>query len=203
MKPTLTSIPKKALLWIIAGLLIALMPSVALAADLIFTISAISTTSVSETSPSNVEVRVESIGDPVPPGVTGTVNFILTEVGPNGAVEGVDYTHTGNLTFDFGDPTFKIFSITPVNDNIVEPDKTFNIEITNASVSTTEATGTATVFPLLAPNVTITSEDTATITISDESDSEATGSADFTVTVDNPVEGGFSVTYGVDVSGAL
>ena len=78
MKPTLTSTPKKALWWIIAALLIALMPSVALSGSIHFAIVNISSVSpVAEGSTDHfITIDVQMTGILLD-GDTATVDYVL------------------------------------------------------------------------------------------------------------------------------
>ncbi|MCY3813961.1 MAG: hypothetical protein OXH15_19390, partial [Gammaproteobacteria bacterium] len=99
------------------------------------------------------------------------------------ATQGTDYTpNTAQLTFTGTADETKTFTVATTEDQVVEGDETFTV---NLAVSVTSEPETAT--------GTILNDDTATLTIEDASASEGDGIT-FRVTVDAAVEDGFTVT---------
>ncbi|MDJ0856613.1 MAG: Calx-beta domain-containing protein, partial [Desulfobacterales bacterium] len=151
MKPTLTSRPKNALWWIIAGLLIALMPSVAPAGDLQFELggTVMPTPNPGEVTGS-VFLSVRMTSGTLPMGEKATVGFKCTPGSP-AADEGSgnDYTCAGTIEFDaasgplVGGPSGPqgIVAVSILGDSIVESDEKFTVEIDEAASSTTEMNG--------------------------------------------------------------
>ncbi|MEM1244464.1 MAG: Calx-beta domain-containing protein, partial [Pseudomonadota bacterium] len=107
------------------------------------------------------------------------------------AVNGVDYTGvpaTLNFVGNAGETQNIVVSIT--DDLIVEANETFVVSLTNliansAPVNAIDITDTGL--------GTIIDNDAATLTINDVTVNEADGTATFTATLDNPVQGGLSV----------
>ncbi|MGB3467593.1 MAG: Calx-beta domain-containing protein, partial [Cyclobacteriaceae bacterium] len=117
----------------------------------------------------------------------GTGGATIDYATSNGtATAGSDYSaNTGTLTFAAGESS-KTVDITVAGDAVVEADETINLTLSNPTglnVSISDATGFGT----------ITNDDQATVTIADVTVNENTGSATFTLTLDNAVDGGFSV----------
>ncbi|MFV0594025.1 MAG: Calx-beta domain-containing protein, partial [Draconibacterium sp.] len=107
------------------------------------------------------------------------------------ATAGSDYTATsGTLSFAAGE-TSKTVDVTVTGDQILEADETITLTLSNATgtdVTITDATGTGT----------ITNDDAAAVTIADVNGDEDNGAITLTATLDNAVQGGFTV----DVSSA-
>ncbi|SEL22912.1 Calx-beta domain-containing protein, partial [Aquimarina amphilecti] len=102
------------------------------------------------------------------------------------ATAGSDYTALGTttVTFNAGE-TNKTVDVTVSGDTTLEVDETINLNLTNATGTSTitDATGVGT----------ITNDDSATVTIADVSVNENDGTATITLTLDNAVDGGFDV----------
>ena len=117
-------------------------------------------------------------------GLTVTPDF--TDVS---AVTGTDYTeNTAALTFTGTKGETQTFTVSTVEDAVLEPDETFTVGLTasNAPAGTTvTATDTGT--------GTITDDDSAAVTVDDVSASEG-DSITFTVTLSAAVQGGLEVT---------
>ncbi|MGD9096741.1 MAG: hypothetical protein PVF97_01570, partial [Desulfobacterales bacterium] len=174
MKPTLTSTPKKALWWIIAALLIALMPSVALSGSIHFAIVNISSVSpVAEGSTDHfITIDVQMTGILLD-GDTATVDYVLQD----GSATSSDYADgasgqvsitapSGNLD---GDTSTIIVSIpvTIKGDTIVESDENFQVQLSSAE--STESNTSPFVDATVDPNprtIEIADDDTgATVSI--------------------------------------
>ena len=120
------------------------------------------------------------------------VDYDLTNV----TTENADFTGalTGTLSFAGTAGETQTFTIGINDEMIVEGDETFTVGFSNVVpngaplpsqiVVTDEATGT------------ITNTDTADLTVGDATVNEEAGTITFSVTLDNAVEGGFSVDYG-------
>jgi hypothetical protein len=100
----------------------------------------------------------------------------------------------GTLTFAGTNGESKTFTVTVNPDNKVEADETFAVSLFNVvpnnaliPAAAIDATDTAT--------GTITNDDSTTLTIQDVAQSEAGGPITFTVTLSNPVQGGFTVNF--------
>lgn len=102
------------------------------------------------------------------------------------ATSGSDYTALGTttLTFNAGDVT-KTVDITLSGDTALETNETLNLNLTNATGPSiiSDATGVGT----------ITNDDSAAVTIADISGNENDGAITITATLDNAVQGGFTV----------
>ncbi|WP_100630289.1 MBG domain-containing protein [Algoriphagus formosus] len=123
-----------------------------------------------------------SLDNPTPVG-GATVDYATS----NGtAIAGSDYTATsGTLTFAEGE-TSKTVDITVIGDEIVELDETLTLTLSNPTgtgVLIGDGTGTGT----------ITNDDQATVTIANVQVSESDGNATISATLDNAVQGGFTV----------
>ena len=106
----------------------------------------------------------------------------------NVTASNTDYTLPGSLEFSFAGTTSgetQTLQFTPVNDNIVEANETLNLSLTNSSNASIDISSTAT--------ATISNDDAAAITIADVSGAENDGAITLTATLDNAVQGGFSV----------
>ena len=85
------------------------------------------------------------------------------------------------------------------NDAIVEGDETFTVLLSGVDTSTGTGTPFADNADIDASDTgtgTIINTDTADLTVGDATVDEEAGTITFAVTLDNPVEGGFSVDYG-------
>ena len=105
----------------------------------------------------------------------------------NTATEGVDFTaNSGSLNFVGTVGETQSITINTTDDSIVEADEDFFVNLSNASdgVSISDAQGLAT----------ITDNDNASITINNTTVTEGS-TAVLTVSVDNAVDGGFSVDF--------
>ncbi len=105
------------------------------------------------------------------------------------ATKGTDYTeNTAALTFAGTAGETQTFSVATTEDTDAELDETFTVNLViSGTTATVTATSTAT--------GTILDDDTPAVTIADASAAEG-DSLTFTVTLDKPVTGGFSVTPG-------
>ncbi len=103
------------------------------------------------------------------------------------ATEGTDYTeNTGVLTFTGAAGETKSFTVATTEDTVVEANETFTVGLAvSGTTATVTATDTAT--------GTVTDDDSAAVTIGDASAEEG-NSLTFTVTLDNAVSGGLTVT---------
>ncbi|WP_232105496.1 Calx-beta domain-containing protein [Gimesia panareensis] len=107
------------------------------------------------------------------------------------AVAGIDYiADSGTLTFSGSAGETQTITITLSDDQVVEADETFLVDLTNlqagglnVTLSDTQSAGT------------ITDDDSATLSIADMTVNENAGSATFTVTLDQAVQGGLSVDW--------
>ena len=108
------------------------------------------------------------------------------------AVEGTDYDeNTADLSFTGTANETKTFKVATTQDAVVESDETFTVGLTVSDAPsgvTSTDTGTGTVDDDASGNV-----DSTTLTINDASADEG-GDITFTVTLDNAVEGGLTVT---------
>ena len=112
-----------------------------------------------------------------------TVDYAVTG---GTATSGDDYTilADGTLTFAAGE-TSKTVVISVIGDTNVEPNETIELTLTNATgaASIADASGTAT----------ITNDDSAAVTIADISANEDDGTVTVTASLNNGVQGGFTV----------
>ena len=100
-----------------------------------------------------------------------------------------DYTALSSQTVTFAGTAgeSQTVNITLGADSKLENDETFSVSMSNSNKSAlTTITDTAT--------VTITNDDSATVTIADQTTAENSGSSVVTLSVDNAVQGGFWVT---------
>ena len=113
-------------------------------------------------------------------GLTVTPSFT------NGTAESTDYTaNTAALTFTGTADETQTFTVSTVEDEVVELDETFTVSLAVSGTSeTVTATDTA--------SGTITNDDTATVTVGAVSGTEG-GSVAATATLDKAVEGGFQL----------
>jgi len=169
-----------------------IIPSVVIAAD--YSIS-IDDQNVTEGNTAGFTV---TISPTVKPGDNVTVDYITND--DTAKVADNDYTAhlSTELKFTPGEST-KPVNVVTTGDTKVEPDETFTVTLSNAilsghpgSVTITDATGDGT----------ITNDDTATLTIVGVIQNEGSGGGttnfDFTVTLDNAVQDGFTVAYTTD-----
>lgn len=113
---------------------------------------------------------------------TVTVNYASSD---GTATAGTDYTAaSGTLTFNPGE-TSKTIDITISGDQILEANETLTMTLSGATGAAiiADATGTGT----------ITNDDAATVTIADVSSNEDDGNITVTATLNNAVQGGFTV----------
>ena len=112
-----------------------------------------------------------------------TVDYSITG---GTATSGDDYTilADGTLTFAAGE-TSKTVVIIVIGDNNVEPNETIELTLTNA-------TGAALIADA-SGNATITNDDSASLTIADISANEDDGTVTVTASLNNGVQGGFTV----------
>ena len=123
-----------------------------------------------------------SLDSPAPAG-GATVDYATSD---GTATAGSDYTAvSGTLSFAAGE-TSKTIDISISGDETVEIDETFTLTLSNP-------TGTTVVLGDDTGIGTITNDDQATVTIADVSVDENSGTATITLTLDNAVDGGFSV----------
>ena len=145
---------------------------------------------VSQSEAITPQVFTVSLSNPVD--VDVTLNFATTDVTTTSA----DYTSVNQtVTFTAGSTTAQTVNVAVTNDNIVEPNETFNVTLSSLSASgrsvslgaTTTGTGT------------ITNDDNATVTltggIATPEGNAGTANYTFTANLNNPVQGGFSVNY--------
>ena len=108
-----------------------------------------------------------------------------------GTATSADYTlANGTLTFDPNVSSADIL-ITLIDELMLEPDETVEITLSNPSPLSSLGSDVVHTF-------TITNDDNASVTIEDVSGNEDGGDLTFTATLDNPVQGGFTV----DISSA-
>ena len=107
----------------------------------------------------------------------------------NGTAAGTDYTaNTGALTFTGTANETQSFTVSTKDDAVLEANETFTVGLTVSGTSLSiTATDTAT--------GTINNDDSASVTIADANADEGDGIS-FTVTLDNAVQGGLTVTPG-------
>ncbi|MEL6975639.1 MAG: Calx-beta domain-containing protein, partial [Bacteroidota bacterium] len=126
--------------------------------------------------------------------VTNATTVTVEDAGTGGATNGVDYTFTSPLVVNIPAGTYDgsvgsgiaIPNLVINDDLAVETDETFELRLNTP-------TGDASIG---SPNITIyeiTDDDSAAVTIADTSGPEDAGPITVSVTLDNPVEGGFSL----------
>ncbi|MEP4533632.1 MAG: Calx-beta domain-containing protein [Cyclobacteriaceae bacterium] len=96
---------------------------------------------------------------------------------------------TQTVTFAALSTTDQTFSVAVNDDNIVENDETFAVNLSGLSVGGRDVTLAST-----TANVTITNDDAAIISIADATINEAAGSVTLTINMDNPVDGAVTFT---------
>ena len=116
--------------------------------------------------------------------------FMVTASTTNGgtATEGDDYTETSEiLTFEGSVDEIQTLTVPITDDSIVEGGENFTVSLSVLADTTANVviTDTAT--------VTITDDDSARLTVGNVTVNEGDGSAEVGVTLDNTVEGGFTV----------
>ncbi len=115
-----------------------------------------------------------------------SVDYATTSIAPTTSPD--DYADTsGTLTFSGTDGENQSFTVDIVNDDIVEPTETILVALSNASDASVDLSSTGL--------ITLIDDDFGTITVSDVAVGEGDGAAIVTVTVDKPVQGGFSVDF--------
>ena len=119
--------------------------------------------------------------------ITVTVDYAVT----GGTATAADYVLAdGTLTFDPNVSSADIL-VTILDELMLEPDETVEITLSNPSPLSTLGANVVHTF-------TITNDDSASVTIEDVTGNEDDGDLTFTATLDNPVQGGFTV----DISSA-
>ncbi|NIV26473.1 MAG: hypothetical protein GWN45_03675, partial [Gammaproteobacteria bacterium] len=118
------------------------------------------------------------------------ITFDLSDTGAGTATAGSDYAliPVGAQVSVAAGATTGTYTVAVSDDALLEAAETVEASISNpsnAAVTITGATATAT----------ITDNDTATLTVGDVTVDEAAGTLSFDVSVDNAVEGGFTVDY--------
>ncbi len=99
-----------------------------------------------------------------------------------------DYTTaSGTLNFAGTAGESQTFTVPIINDNVVEAAETILVSLSNPSNSNVDVSDTAV--------VTITDNDNAALTVDDVTVNEAAGTATVTVSVNNAVQGGFTVNF--------
>ncbi len=102
---------------------------------------------------------------------------------------------TGTLTFAGTAGEEQDIVVTVANDTIVEGDETFSVSLGTITPAGTPTVDAADVNTSDTATGTIVNTDLASITISDISQNEETGTYTFKAVLNNPVEGGFTVDY--------
>ena len=144
----------------------------------------------SETVAENVASGVVTVTVTLP-GAALSAFTVDVSTGGGTATAGSDYTAVTNQTLSFAGTTDETqeFTVTIMNDSLVEGPETFVVSLSNPTGGGAEgivATATAT--------VTITDDDTATVTLSDATVNEGVGTATVTATLQVGVPSGFSLT---------
>jgi len=126
--------------------------------------------------------------------VQGGFNVSLNSTDGTATVIGNDYSalNSTSLAFTGAVGETQVFTVLPTTDSIVEPNELFTVSQSNLSVANLAVSIVDTA------EVTIVNDDTASVTLSDISGNEDDGLITVTATLDNAVQGGFSV----DVSSA-
>jgi hypothetical protein len=142
----------------------------------------------------NVTPQTFSVTLSNPVDVAVTVDF-STAAGT--ATAGADYTSISNqtVTFPAGSSANQTVDVTIVNENIVEADETYTVSVANV-----QATGRSVALGANASRTgTILNEDAAVVTLSggiaQNEGNAGTVAYTFTATLNNPVQGGFTVPY--------
>ena len=144
----------------------------------------------SETVAENVASGVVTVTVTLP-GAAPSPFTVDVSTGGGTATAGSDYTAVTDQTLSFAGTTDETqeFTVTIMNDSLVEGPETFVVSLSNPTGGGAEgivATATAT--------VTITDDDTATVTLSDATVNEGVGTATVTATLQVGVPSGFSLT---------
>ena len=144
----------------------------------------------SETVAENVASGVVTVTVTLP-GAALSAFTVDVSTGGGTATAGSDYTAVTDQTLSFAGTTDETqeFTVTIMNDSLVEGPETFVVSLSNPTGGGAEgivATATAT--------LTITDDDTATVTLSDATVNEGVGTATVTATLQVGVPSGFSLT---------
>jgi hypothetical protein len=153
---------------------------------------AVAPTNVDEDGATNLDFTFTRVGTATDPltidftvGGTATFNTDYTQTGAD-----TFSATTGSVTFAAGDATATV-TIDPTADSTVEADETVVLTIDSNKGYTIDSPSAAT--------GTIDNDDMAILTIADVAQNEGTGGTTtdftFTVTLDNPVDGGFDVAF--------
>jgi len=143
---------------------------------------------VSQSEATTPQVFTVNLSNPVD--VNVTLNFATTDVTTSG-----DYTPVNQtVTFTAGSTTAQTVNVAVTNDNIVEPNETFNVTLSGLSASSRNV-----IFGTTTGTGTITNDDAATVTLTGAT-AKAEGNSGtvdytFTATLNNPVQGGLTVAY--------
>jgi Tfp pilus tip-associated adhesin PilY1 len=190
MKRMPTLEPKKALWWIVVGLLLTLLPSVALAAP---TFRIIAPSDANPGEGDTIDLHVEIAGGALLAGESATVTFSFTPETPaaqRGAAEdyacGVDLVFTGPMTT--GNQLSLPIQIN--DDSIVEADESFTVAIQSVS-------GVAAGFIPNPQTITINDNDQSQVGLNSAtvSAAENAGPMDFGLTLDNAASEDITVAY--------
>ena len=153
----------------------------------------VSDVSVSENNPGELIFNVV-LDNPVQGGVSVNYNF-----SDGTALNNIDFTGTdGTLAFTGNAGEERTISVSILDDNLVEPDETFNIILGAPSNSAVSVLGS----PAIG---TIINDDVATLTVNNVSVAEnlSGGSLQFTVSLNTPVAGGFTLPYSFEDGTAI
>ena len=143
----------------------------------------VSFTSTSSSGLESVSSANATVDLSVASGLTVTVDYVVTGTATG---SGTDYTlANGTLTFNPADVQETITIASIVDDAILEANETVIITLSNPSNANLGANTVHT--------YTINNDDTATVTIEDVSGNENDGAITVTATLDNAVQGGFTV----------
>ena len=117
----------------------------------------------------------------------GAFSLLVSSADGTATVADGDYTAVSEtINFTGTGPETQTFSFTPAGDTKLETDETLTLSMGSLSgVGTPEITDTAT--------ITINNDDTASLSIDDVSGNEDDGAITVTVTLDNDVQGGFTI----------
>jgi gliding motility-associated-like protein/uncharacterized repeat protein (TIGR01451 family) len=121
------------------------------------------------------------------PNNTGSAITINYTEGGGTAISGSDFVALSGSVSIANLVSSATITLTPINDTVVEPNETVIVTLDTGAGYTVGAPNTAT--------VTITSDDSATITIGNATVAENGGNLVFTVNLNNPVAAGTSATY--------
>ena len=144
----------------------------------------------SETVAENVASGVVTVTVTLP---SAALSAFTVDVSTGGgtATAGSDYTAVTNQTLSFAGTTDETqeFTVTIMNDSLVEGPETFVVSLSNPTGG-----GTGGIVATATATLTITDDDTATVTLSDATVNEGVGTATVTATLDVAVPSGFSLT---------